>query len=412
MKIIDNYRNTAINSKKYLNGVVFDINDLNFTFAIRLKLCYNMYNEKIIKGIFKMSKVKKAVKITLIVLAIIIVLLIIAVIIGAKPMTVKVYDEFFGIRYESDRATMRYVEEFDGLEREKHVFESNNGQKLTGYVYSKGNDEAKGIIVFAHGFGGSHNSYMEDMDYFASNGYKVFGFDFTGNDESEGDCVEGLPQGVIDLDNALNYIAENEELSDLPVLLWGHSWGGYSVCTVSKLHPEIKGIISVAGFNESLDMLEVQGREITGDVIDFVLPLLKSHEKEKFGDFATMNALESLAESDADVMLIHCEDDNMIPIEISFDRYYEKFANDERFTFVRLKEGGHNELLRSENSLEYLKEYNKKANEYAEKVGAENYTEEERIKYAKENLDKSIYYEHNEELFTQMLEFYDSCVEK
>lgn len=356
-----------------------------------------------------MSKVKKALKITLIVLAVIIVLLIIAVLIGVKPMTVKIYNQYFGIRCSTSEAVKRSIEDFDGLTREKQIFTSDKGQKLTGYVYSKENAETKGIIVLAHGFGGGgHNTYMEDINYFTSHGYKVFAYDCTGNDESEGDSVEGLPQGVIDLDHALKYIAENEELSDLPVMLWGHSWGGYSVCAVSKLHPEVKGIISVAGFNESLDMLEIEGRNIAGDAIDFILPMFKKHEKEKFGEFATMNALESLAESTADVMMIHCEDDEVIPIELSFDRYYEKFSDNERFTFLRFKEGGHEKVLRSEKSQEYIKEFNKSASEYAEKIGEENYTEE-RIKYVKENLDKSIYYEHNEELFAQMLEFYDSC---
>ena len=358
------------------------------------------------------GKMKKGLKITLIILGILLALIIAALLIAPKMIVKNIYKQNFGTRFTSSEPHCRDIAEFDGLEREKHVFTSNEGQKITGYVYKKGDTEPKGLIVLAHGFGGGgHCSYMDVADYFASNGYNVFAYDATGNDESEGESVKGLPQGVIDLDYALNYIKADEELSDLPLLLWGHSWGGYSVCSVSKLHPEIEGIISVAGFNSSLDMIENVGRDMAGDAIDYAMPLFEDLEKDKFGDFATMNVLESLERSTADVLIYHSADDDVIPIELSYDKYYEKFADNERFTFVRFEDRGHNYIFNSAESLEYREKVNADYKKYVESIGEENVTPEMRLDFIKKNVDRMKFFELDSETMEQMLEFYDNCIQ-
>lgn len=358
------------------------------------------------------EKMKKGLKITLIILGILLVLIIAALLIAPKMIVKTIYKQNFGTRFTSSEPHCRDIAEFDGLEREKYVFTSNEGQKITGYVYKKGDTEPKGLIVLAHGFGGGgHCSYMDVADYFASNGYNVFAYDATGNDESEGESVKGLPQGVIDLDYALNYIKADEELSDLPLMLWGHSWGGYSVCSVSKLHPEIEGIISVAGFNSSLDMIENVGRDMAGDAIDYAMPLFEDLEKDKFGDFATMNVLESLERATADVLIYHSADDDLIPIELSYDKYYEKFADNERFTFVRFEDRGHNYIFNSAESLEYREKVNADYKKYVESIGEENITPEIRLDFIKKNVDRMKFFELDSETMEQMLEFYDNCIE-
>lgn len=356
------------------------------------------------------EKMKKGLKITLIVLGILLVLFLASLLIVPKMVVKSVYKENFGSRYTTDEAWRFQVEEFDGLTREKHIFASNEGQKLTGYVYTNGDTETKGLIVLVHGLGAGHNSYMDAADYFASNGYKVFAYDATGNDESEGESVKGLPQGVIDLDNALNYIKTDEEFSDLPLMLWGHSWGGYSVSAVSKLHPEVKGIISVSGFNSSLDMIEDVGRDMAGDAIDVVMPLFEELEKEKFGDYAAMNALESLEQSTADVLIYHSADDDMIPIELSYDKYYEKFADNERFTFVRFEDRGHNHIFNSADGLKYRDEVVAEYDEYCKEIGEFYFTGEMHTEFVKENVDKMKFFELDSETMAQMLEFYDNCI--
>jgi len=95
---------------------------------------------------------------------------------------------------------------------------------LTGYKYYREDTEINGLVVLAHGFGGGQRNYMHISNYFASNGYAVFAYDATGNDESEGEAVGSLPQSVVDLDYALRFVKSNSDFAGLPIALWGHSW--------------------------------------------------------------------------------------------------------------------------------------------------------------------------------------------
>ena len=53
-------------------------------------------------------------------------------------------------------------------------------------------------------------------------------------------------------------------------------------------------------------------------------------------------------------------------ITLSFDRYYEKYADDNRFTFVRFEDRGHNYVFCSEARRKYVEEYCKKYEPWAE----------------------------------------------
>ena len=357
----------------------------------------------------KKVKRKKVKKVVLIVIGAILLLLVTAALILPKPLAMSVYKDNFGKRFTTYEPLAWSIEDFDGLLRDRYTFESDKGQTLVGYKYYRENTELKGVVVLAHGFGGGgQRNYMHISNYFASNGYAVFAYDATGNDESEGEEVGGLPQGVIDLDYALRFVKSNPDFAGLPIVLWGHSWGGYSVGSVTKLHPDVKAAVIVAGFNESLDMIETEGRNIVGRAIDFVLSYFAKYEKKTFGEYATMSVLDSLDTTDSQVMIVHSVDDEMIPFEISYARYYEKYADDERFTFVRYEDRGHNYVFCSDARKEYVEEYNAGAAEYKERVG--EITEEMRAAYYEEHFDKNRGYELDSELMSQMLELYNNSI--
>ena len=157
-------------------------------------------------------------KILLIILCVVIVFFVA----GLWYLSVAIYDENFNQRFTSDESLMFNISDFDGLQRTQYKFASNKGQMLTGYMYSFGSGQ-RGIVVLAHGFGGGgHNSYMDCANYFARHGYYAFAYDATGNDESEGEGVGGLPQGVVDLDYAISFIEGSKDFGNLPIVLFGH----------------------------------------------------------------------------------------------------------------------------------------------------------------------------------------------
>ena len=255
------------------------------------------------------------------------------------------YYLYFGRRSESSPAMQRHVYEFEGLERTRYDFPSDKGQSIAGYMYSSGSEQ-RGRIVFAHGYGdGGHNYYMEDINFFAQNGYYVFAYDVTGCDDSGGDGIGGVPQGVIDLNYAISFVEESGNFPDLPIGLFGHSWGGYSVSNVLTYHPEVEAVIECSGPNSSSDLVEGGGTKIIGPAIHVLMPVIKTYERAKFGEYATNSALIGFTSTDAEIMVVHSSDDNVVPIEYGYDIYYDAFKDDPRFTFVRLEGKGHNNFL-------------------------------------------------------------------
>ena len=322
-----------------------------------------------------------------------------------------IYQEYFGRRYETISWIERSIDEFDGLTAKRHLFNSNNGQQLVGYTYYKETVDAKGIVIISHGFGGGgHNSYMDVADYFATHGYIVFAYDVTGNDESEGDSVEGIPQGVIDLDYAIRFIKGEEDYNDLPIMLFGHSWGAYSVGSVLNVHPDISAVVMVAGFNQSMDIIEEAGRQMVGEAMNLFVPYLSVIERIKFGSYSRYSCVDGFENSDAGVMIIHSADDDVVSYENQYQMFYDRYSHITRFTFISCVDKGHDYVYYSDASSQYKDTLNKDFAEYINSLDEELTAEvaEMRTEYMNNNLDKTQLFALDTELLEQIISFFDS----
>lgn len=359
----------------------------------------------------KRKKPKK--KIVLIVLLSIIVLMII----GWWAFCVKMYNDIFNISADSYEPLMLRVEDFDGLECTEYTFPSDNGQMLAGYLYSSGENQ-HAVLIIAHGFGGGgHNFYMDVADFFTKNGYYVFAYDATAMDKSEGTGLGGVPQGVIDLDNAISFVESNDGISDLPIVLFGHSWGGYCVSAVLTYHPEVKSVIECSGFNSSPDMFESGGKSQAGSVIYTMTPFIRLYERIKYGKYAANTAMDGFDSTEAKVMIVHSADDGVIGIEYGLDKYYEKYKDNSRFTFVRFENRGHDEIFHDPNNT-YKDEFNSEFDKWLETLDYDYNAEEnkerfieDKANYITENLDHERWsHRLDEDLFAKFLNFYEQTV--
>ena len=360
-----------------------------------------------------MEKKKSKKKVVLVILFCIVIL----IAAGWWAFCVKMYNDNFNIRGDSYKPLMLRLEDFDGLKCTEYSFPSDKGQMLAGYLYSVG-DNQHGIVVIAHGFGGGgHNSYMDCAYYFAQNGYYVFAYDATGCDKSEGDGVGGVPQGVTDLDHAISFVEENDDIPTLPVVLFGHSWGGYCVSSVLTYHPEVKAVIECSGFNRSSDMFESGGKSQAGSVIYTMTPFIRIHEHFKYGKYASNTAMDGFDSTDAAVMIVHSADDDVIEIGYGLDKYYEKYKNDARFTFMRFDNRGHNDIFNDPDDT-YKDEFNAGFDKWLETLDYDYKAEEnedrfieDKANYITENLDHARWSTRlDKELFAQFLDFYDKAV--
>lgn len=337
---------------------------------------------------------------------------------GGWAFSARVYNENINKRLESVEPLMLHIEDFKGLECTKYKFPSDKGQMLSGSFYHFGRDQ-RGIIIIAHGYGAGHNSYMDCANYFAKHGYDVFAFDITGNDESEGEGVGGFPQAVVDLDYAISFVEKSGNFPELPIGLFGHSWGGYSVCSVLTYHPEVKAVISCCGSNRSSDFFEAAGKYMAGDGIYAMMPFVKLHEWTKYGKYASNTAMDGFEVSNAAVFITHSEDDKVVPMQYGYDLYHKKYQDNPRFTFLLFKDKGHNDFLYDQNNT-YKETFLASLDKWVKGLDYDQNTEknkahfsESRAEYIHTHLDRAQWSNRlDEDLFDQFLNFYDLNMKK
>ena len=178
--------------------------------------------------------------------------------VGMYLATAYIYRQAFDLRFTTAAEDAYSVEQFPAMTAQRHTFSALQGHTLVGYLYQNADGaEAKALVVFAHGLGaGGQRRYLPIVDYLVRSGYCVFAYDATGNDESGGQAVGGFPQGIADMDYAVTYAQQLEETANLPLILFGYSWGALSAANTLSMHPEAAAVVSVSGCNRSLDLIE------------------------------------------------------------------------------------------------------------------------------------------------------------
>ena len=259
--------------------------------------------------------------------------------------TVVFYNKIFGTRLDETSSCYEYIiGKYPDFLRKQVTFASNQGQQLNGYFYYR-SKEVKGVIIFVHGLGAGHQEYLGEIEYLSRNGYLIFSYDGTGINDSQGEKLVGLLQSPIDLKYAITYLSGVKQIQGYPVMLYGHSWGGFGVSTVGNftLDMDIKGIVSTGGFERTSKITRQRGKRILGRKIELCMPFVKVYEKILFGGkIATITGIDGLKNTTAKVMICHGVRDGVASYDDNYQSYYEEFKNNPRFTFLSVDCGCHN----------------------------------------------------------------------
>lgn len=185
---------------------------------------------------------------------------------------------------------------------------------LQGYIYGLEHDAPRALLVFAHGIGAGHETYINSLMWFVDRGYLVFAYDATGSCTSDGSGTIGLVQSALDLDSALQFAEQYERFEGLPILLLGHSWGGYAVGAVQNFEHRIAAACTISGYADPFEMLEL-GAEITTQKPGFVktmTPFMWGYTKAIFGQNAALNAVDGINHSSIPTLIAHGELDDYV----------------------------------------------------------------------------------------------------
>lgn len=229
------------------------------------------------------------------------------------------------------------VSDFPGLMRVPFEFKGNNGQKLQGYFYSYSEPSRERLIVFDHGMGGGHDSYMREIETVARRGYTVFTYDHTGCKESEGESTVGFSQSLSDLDHAIKALRDGEYAS-ARISVIGHSWGGFSALNIPALRADIESCVSISGFISAERITE----QFFPGILKFYRPAVMNLEREAHPLCSRIDARQTLENTTARVLYIASSNDTVVKKEYHYDALYEKFKDSKNVEFLLVDGKKHN----------------------------------------------------------------------
>lgn len=279
---------------------------------------------------------------------------------------------------------------------------------LQGYLL--GAENTKGLVVVVHGLGGGAEGYLTPMMYLVNQGYQVFAYDNTGYHLSEGKNSVGLPQAVDDLDAALSFIEGEKRFAGLPVYLFGHSWGGYSVCAVLNFNHKVKAVVSVSGFNDPKKMIVEWAKRIAGKWAYVAIPFMRIHQRLVFGKKLDITAVDGINKADVPVLLVHGSEDPTVRLDgAATFSCKEEIVNPKVQYLLWEQEGqnGHLDVLYKAGAKAYGLQISKEYSGLLKKT-KNKLTEEDKAEFFA-NVDKVRSSAPNEELMQKIVEFYEGA---
>ncbi len=228
--------------------------------------------------------------------------------------------------------------DFPGMNAEPYRFTSSLGHIMKGYFYSyKGADTSR-LIIFEHGFGGGHRSYMKEIEKLCSAGYLVFTYDHTGCMESGGIGARGFSQSLHDLDDCIKALKADEKVNTSDITVIGHSWGGFSTLNIAALHHDVKKIVVFSGFVSVEKIVEQNFAGILKGYRKHIMQL----EAESNPDYIGYDATKTLQNSNTKALLIYSDNDHLVHKTVHYDALYNALNGKKNVELMLVSGKGHN----------------------------------------------------------------------
>ena len=311
------------------------------------------------------------------------------------------YSTYFGI-YNYERAK-KYVE------REEFYYPVGD-VKLKGYYYAA--KRPKGLVMVCHGLHAGGDDYLPIIIYLVKNHFSVFAYDGEGTYDSEGSSTVGMCQALVDADRTIGFIQSSTKYGKLPLLLLGHSCGGYAVTSVLALRQNIRACAAIAPVNNCYTLILEKGRQYAGGMADAGLPkvFLEAYQKVLFGKYADCSGTQGINSTTIPVLIAHGTDDKIISYSgQSIIAHKEEITNPNVEYYVESGvQGGHDSIWHSKRSAEYKEEINAKLAEI--KKIKDDKERETAMKELTESVDNDLYSEVNEELMSNIVRMYNDAL--
>ncbi|MBR4767686.1 MAG: alpha/beta fold hydrolase [Lachnospiraceae bacterium] len=196
---------------------------------------------------------------------------------------------------------------------------------------------SRALIVLSPGIRSTYSSYAPLIDALVQSGLSVLAYNYG---DSGSVKVSGLPEAARDINDVLNYL-KTSSLSDMPLILMGHSLGAYASGAVLPEHPEVDGAILISPFDRSSDMLKQSAERYIGPLVHLFLPYVRIWERIKFGRFSDASVTDGALSSDCPVVILFGSEDSVITAPYGYEKLVKSLSSDPETSIERLENQGH-----------------------------------------------------------------------
>ena len=302
----------------------------------------------------------------------------------------RLYRKQFVCRYDKEVGVPYYSYlDFKGLHQESYSFNNSKDTEIHYFYYYYDNFKQDKIILFCHGIGPGHTSYLAEIETLARRGYKVLTLDYTGCGESKGDLLGSLNAPTRDVMELLSYL----KIEDKQIILMGHSLGGYTALNVINRWKSIHKAILLSPFLDikSLSLSLLKSRLVTSRIL--------AYEKKEEPGYFNIDNIEYLKNTSDSLFVIQSEDDQMVPYSISLKVIEE--INNPHIKTLRVTNRKHNPNY-TDDAVNYMNAVFGKYNLLIK--NKEIKTDEEKINYFKDvSLERLV--KQDEKMFDDIIEF-------
>lgn len=227
----------------------------------------------------------------------------------------KIYRYAVFSRHDADESVYYFTpKDFEGLNEVPYSFKNKLGDTLRGAFYYYEGYRPDRLVIFDHGMGTGHYSYMNEIEMLCRGGFRVFAYDHTGCSLSEGEGIRGLAGSLLDLDECITALKQDGVLDGIEYSVVGHSWGGFSAMNIIDIHKDIHSMVAISGF---ISVKDIHRQNLSGLAAQF-RGITYRYEKLKNGDLADANAICALSRTKIPSLIIHSLDDPTVKAKHSF----------------------------------------------------------------------------------------------
>src|SRR5574344_30177 len=246
--------------------------------------------------------------------------------------------------------------DYKGLKDDKYEFKTEDGTTLRGHFYYYPNYNKKELIIFCHGFGGGHRSYLDYINFFCLNGYRVLAYDYKGTFESDGENLGGFSEPIVDLLALLNTLKKEGYFDKYKVSCIGHSWGGFAIGNALNYFDGINKAIIVSGPTSFADYLEgsiPNKLPFKNKAIEEFLRV----EKINYPKYYNSTAITGYLKTSTKVLLVQSQDDKIVNFNYSSLKVKNAIGEKDNIKYYFINHHNHMPLTSVDSCIYYEKTF-------------------------------------------------------